>query len=120
PEGFTLIEVAAVILVMGILAAAAVLSLAHVVTQHRIESPCQQLEEADRLMRSAARQSGQTQLLVFDLESNVILWQHPGTTSPGDADVSSTTDYSTSGQETKPVTLLRLMSKDELVLLTPE
>jgi prepilin-type N-terminal cleavage/methylation domain-containing protein len=73
--GFTLIEITAVIFIMGLLAAAAVLSLAHTAGRARIESTRRELEQADAMVRSAARQSGHDQHLVFDLIHEEVVWQ---------------------------------------------
>ena len=112
--GFTLIEIAAVIAVMGILAGAAVLSLAHTVSQRRFESVCQQLEEADRLVRSAARRSGQVQELIFDLDNHAVLWRTSTATLP------SPVQAPPYAEDFKLTALLRLTDTDELVIRTRE
>jgi hypothetical protein len=59
---------------MGILAAATILTLAHCVSRARGEAVRRDLEQADVHVRSAARQSGQVQHLVFDLIHEKVLW----------------------------------------------
>jgi prepilin-type N-terminal cleavage/methylation domain-containing protein len=72
--GFTFIEITAVIAIIGLLAAAAVLSLAHSASKERFESLCAQMQQTDMLVRSAARRSGQTQRLVYDIAHDRIVW----------------------------------------------
>lgn len=74
-SAFTLIEVTAVILIMGLLASAAVLSLAHATDEARYRAQRTRLEQIDALVRSAARQSGRPQQLIFDLENNRVQWR---------------------------------------------
>ena len=74
-SGFTLIEVVAVLPIMGLLTAAAVLSLAHTAGVHGFDAVCHELQQADALARSAARQSGRSVHLVYDLDESTILWQ---------------------------------------------
>jgi len=81
-RAFTLIETAAVIAILALLSGSVVLSLAHTVSRHRFEALCQQLQEADGLVRGAARQSGVRQQLIFDLDGGAVMWQQPGESSP--------------------------------------
>jgi prepilin-type N-terminal cleavage/methylation domain-containing protein len=74
-RGFTLVEICAVVAIMGLLAMAAVLSLAYSIRIHRLEDVCQELSHADALVRSAARQSGSPGRLVFDLDQRLVSWQ---------------------------------------------
>ena len=80
--GFTLIEIIAVIAIMAILSGAAVLSLAHTASQHSFEAVQQELQQIDSLARSAARQGGHAQQIVFDLNNNAILWPQSDTGTP--------------------------------------
>ena len=73
--GFTLIEIMAVISIMGLLCAAVMLSLMHTAGKHRFEALCQQLERTDELVRSAARQSGHENQLIYDLDDGRLSWQ---------------------------------------------
>lgn len=75
PKGFTLIELTAVILIMGLLAAGAVLSLAHTASNQCSRSLPELLRQADALVRSAARQSGCRQQIIFDLDDQKVFWQ---------------------------------------------
>jgi prepilin-type N-terminal cleavage/methylation domain-containing protein len=81
-HGFTLIEIVAVVAVMGILAGISVLTLSHVARQERRRNLAQELQEADALVRSAGRQSGKVQRLVFDLNRNELLWRGDGKDEP--------------------------------------
>jgi prepilin-type N-terminal cleavage/methylation domain-containing protein len=74
-RGFTLIEMIAVVAITALLAASVVLTLAHMAGQHRYESVCRELEQADATIRSAARQGRHGQELVYDLDNNAVLWQ---------------------------------------------
>jgi type II secretion system protein H len=98
--GFTLIEVTVVIAIMGMLAASAVLSLAHTSGQHRFDALCQQIQQADGLARCSARQSGNAQHLIFDLDRGEIFWESKG----GDS----------------PTRLVKIASEDSLELRTSE
>jgi type II secretion system protein H len=73
--GFTLIELSAVLAIMGLLAAACVLSLIPTAREHRFDATCKELAFADSQLRSAARQSGTAQHLVIDLNHNAFLWR---------------------------------------------
>jgi prepilin-type N-terminal cleavage/methylation domain-containing protein len=101
PAGFTLIEITAVILIMGILAAATILTLAQSARQARDEAVRKDLEQADFLVRTAARQSGQVQHLVFDLIHENVSWQ-------------------SDGGEAKQVSLLQLSKSDMLTVRTED
>ncbi|HWP40940.1 MAG TPA: type II secretion system protein, partial [Tepidisphaeraceae bacterium] len=56
---FTLLELLAVILIGGLLAAAVVLRLGPQLAQARLAGVLQQLEDADRLARASAAESGE-------------------------------------------------------------
>ncbi|WP_428940622.1 pilus assembly FimT family protein [Fontivita pretiosa] len=64
---FTLLELLAVILIGGLLAAAVVLRLGPQLAQARLAGVLQQLEDADRLARASAAESGEPCEMVFDL-----------------------------------------------------
>jgi prepilin-type N-terminal cleavage/methylation domain-containing protein len=81
-RGFTLIEMTVVIAIIGMLSVAAVLSLAHTSGRHRFDAMCQQIQQADGLVRSAARQSGNAQKLIFDLDRRQVLWESSEGDSP--------------------------------------
>jgi prepilin-type N-terminal cleavage/methylation domain-containing protein len=72
--GFTLIELSVVIAVMGLLAAAAVLSLIPAARQHQFDALRKEMEFADSQVRAAARRSGTAEHLIIDLNENVI-WE---------------------------------------------
>ncbi len=93
-RSFTLIELAAVILVMALLAGAAVLTLAHTTSQRRLEDVCDQFMRADALARSAARQANTSEQLIYDLDQQMVLWQNT--------------------PEQKPIVLAHWDAKDEL------
>jgi prepilin-type N-terminal cleavage/methylation domain-containing protein len=81
-RGFTLIELALVIAIIALMASAAVLSPIHTAGKHRFETLCQELARADGVVRSAARQGGNVQRLVYDLDSHELLWQTTDNTDP--------------------------------------
>jgi len=81
-RGFTLIEVAAVIFIMALLAGATVLSLAHVADRQKSESLRDQLERVDNLVRSAARQGSCCQQLIYDLDDKTVLWPQTDSKNP--------------------------------------
>jgi prepilin-type N-terminal cleavage/methylation domain-containing protein len=99
-HGFTLIEIAAVLTIMGMLSAATILSLAHTARVHRFDAECEELAHADYWARSVARQSGRAYELNFDLDHATVGWQ-----APGDED---------------PTTLVRLADSDELIMRTAD
>ena len=74
-NAFTLIELAAVLLVMALLAGAAVLALAHTINPRTLEDIYDQVARSDALVRSAARQAGSKQWIIYDLDDHTMQWQ---------------------------------------------
>lgn len=71
-HGFTLIELALVMAILGVLATAAVLKLTPLLAGGRLEDAIGQVAEADRLTRHAARRTGRSFVLHFDRRSGEI------------------------------------------------
>lgn len=80
--GFTLIEVAAVVLLMALLAVAAGLSLSGRYRQVAMERVVQQLVHQDRLARQQARLTGRSVQLVFDLDQAKVTRSNAHDTQP--------------------------------------
>jgi type II secretory pathway pseudopilin PulG len=97
---FTLIEIAAVLMIIGLLTGTALLCLAHIADERGFETTCQELAQADLLARSAARQSGQLEHLIYDLDEGEVLWQ--------------------SLSDAKPAMLMKLNNGDTIQLRTSD
>ena len=67
PSGFTLIEVMAAIVIMGLLSAAVVVNLAGRTRAARAEDVVGRIEQYDSLARAAARRTGAADVLTVDL-----------------------------------------------------
>lgn len=69
-QAFSLIELVVVVLVMGILAAAAVPRIASSIAYYRIESAAKQIQSDLELARESARYAGNNRTVTFDVSTN--------------------------------------------------
>ena len=70
--GFTLIEIMAALVLMGVLSAAVVVNLSGPTRAARMEDAIGQVRQYDRMTRAAARRSGAADVLTFDLSRGEI------------------------------------------------
>ncbi len=71
-EGFTLLELLAVIAIMALLSCAVVLKLAPQLSQASTQGVLDQIERSDQLARLSALQAGKELELVYDVDKNLI------------------------------------------------
>jgi prepilin-type N-terminal cleavage/methylation domain-containing protein len=72
PRGFTLVELAAVVLLLGLVAAGVTLRLNDPLRRAGLDGAVVELEAFDHATRTAARQQDRPLRMVFDLDSGVV------------------------------------------------
>ncbi len=82
-QGFTLVEILVVVLIMGLLAGAASLVLLHSTKTASMEDAIRRVQYLDYITRHSARHSGQGKQIEFDITAGVVIARDESTSLAG-------------------------------------